>query len=233
MHPVRDGALLPNLGRINRKQSQHSSYRVRIGSSRVRPVQSRSKGIPSVLRNHGERGGRCPSRTLTLRLQDRSPGRNHGAMGAHLPPLRRRTLDPERMAGRNGENGENQALHIPSWLTNPVRAKTTRTRTTPTCGLPSPKSDHDPESVPITSHAGTARSGPRGAMLHEDRPQKWISPNPNPRRGRMENRIRNPIGAFQIPSYAVWAYQCLLHLPRHDEPHLFRHARPGNIGIPG
>jgi len=216
-------ALLPNLGRINRNQSQHSSYRVRIGSSGGRPVKSRSNGIPSIPRNHGKRGGRYPPSTLTLQLQDRSAGRKYGAMGAHLPPLKRRTPGLERMANRNGKNGENQALHIPSWLTNPLRAETTRMRTTPICGLPSPKSDHAPQSVPTTSHAGAARSGPRGAMAHEDGPQKWISPDPNPRRGRMENSVQNPIRTFPIPSYAIRAYQRPLHLPRHDEPYLFRH----------
>jgi len=44
-------------------------------------------------------------------------------MGAHLPPLRRRTPNPKRMADRNGENRENQELHIPSWLTNPLVLK--------------------------------------------------------------------------------------------------------------
>jgi len=154
-------------------------------------------------------------------------------MGAHLPPLGGRTLNPERVAKRNGKNGENQVLHVPSRLVNPLRAETTRTRITPICGLLSPKSDHDPEPVPTTSHAGAARSGPRGAMVHKDGPQKWILPDLNPRRGRMENSVKNPVRAFRIPSYAVRAYQHPLHLPRYDEPYLFRHARHGNIGIHG
>jgi len=196
MHPARNRALLPNLGRINRNQSQHLSYRIRIDSKGGRPVKSRSDRIPSVPQNHGKRGGRCPPKTPTLRLQNRSPGRKHGTMGAHLPPLRRRTPDPERMADRNGKNRENQTLHIPSRLTNPLRAETTQTRTMPMCRLRSPKSNHDPESVPTTSHAGAAGSGPRGAMVHEDGPQEWISPNPNLQRGRMENSVQNPIRAF-------------------------------------
>jgi len=212
------------IGYNNRNQSQRSSYQIRIGGKGGTPVKSRSNRIPSVPRNHVKRGGRCPPRTPTLRLQNQSPGRKHGAMGAHLPPFRRRTQDPKRMADRNGKNGENQALHIPSRFTNPLRAETKRTRTMPMCRLPSPKSNHHPESVPNTSHAGTAGSGPRGAMVHKDGPQKWISPNPNPRRGRMENSVQNPIQAFRIPSYAVRTDQRPLHLPTYDEPHLFRHA---------
>ena len=154
-------------------------------------------------------------------------------MGTYLPPLRRRTPDPEGMADRNGKNGENQVLHVPSWLPNPLHAKTTRSRITSICRLPSPKSDHDPKPVPTISHVGAARSGPRGAMVHQDKPQKWISPDLNPRRGRMENSIKNPVRAFRIPSYAVRAYQCPLHLLRYDELYLFQHARHGNIGIHG
>jgi len=175
--------LLPYLGRMNRNQSQRSSYRIRISGKEGRPIGSRPNRIPSVPWNHEKRGGRSPPRSPTLRQQNRSPGRKHSAIGAHLPPLQRRTLDPKRMADRNGENGENQALHIPSWLTNPLRAETVWTRNTSMCRLLSPKSDHGPESVPTTSHAGTAGLGPRGAMVYKDGPQKWISPNPNPRRG--------------------------------------------------
>jgi len=43
------------------------------------------------------------------------------------------------------------------------------------CRLPSPKSDHDPESVPTTSNAGAAGSGPRGAMVDKNIRKKKIA----------------------------------------------------------
>ena len=142
------------------------------------------KAVPMEFRQYlgimGKEAADAILRTPTLRLQDRPPGRKHSALGTLLPLVRRRTPDPERMADRDGKDGENQVLHIRGQLTNPLHAKTTRTRITPMCGLPSPESDHHPKSVPTTSDAGAARLGPRGTMVSENGPQKWISPDPNP-----------------------------------------------------
>ena len=106
MHAIRNSPHLANLGRINRNRPQHSSYRIHIGSGRRRPTEGSPNGIPPIARNHGKGGGRCPSRTLTLRLQDQSAGRKHRAVGTHLPPLGGRAPDPEGVAKGNGENGK-------------------------------------------------------------------------------------------------------------------------------
>ena len=170
MHAIRNSPHLANLGQINRNRPQHSSYRIHIGSGRRRPAEGSPNGIPPIARNHGKGGGRCPSRTLTLRLQDQSAGRKHRAVGTHLPPLGGRAPDPEGVAKGNGENRENQVLHVPSRLTDPLCTKTTWTGTAPRCGLLGTQSNHDPESVSPTSHAGTARPSPRDVMVHQNGP---------------------------------------------------------------
>jgi len=174
-----------------------------------------------------------PSRNTdptTARLISRKEAQHHGDPST---PSQRKNSGHEGMASGNGKNGENQALYIPSWLANPLRTEITRTRITPMCGLSSTKSDYDPEPVSTTPHAGAARSGPRGTMVHEDGPQERVSLDPDPRRGRMEDSVEDSVRSFRIPSYAVRDYQPPLHLPRYDEPYLLQHARHRNFSIHG
>jgi len=149
---------------------------------RKRPARGCPEGIPSVPRNHGKRGSGSSPRASPLQLQNRPIRSKYYAVGVHLPTLRSRTPNPERMAKGNGENRKNQTLLFTGWLTDPLCTQTTWKRTTPMCGLPSIKSHHDPKSVSLTPHAGTTGPSPGSTMVHENGPQKRISSYPNQRR---------------------------------------------------
>jgi len=141
-------------------------------------------------------------------------------MGTYIPPVRSGVTNPPGMVEGDRMNRENQAVDLHGWIANPVRTQTPQTRFPPVRGLLGPKPDNGPKSIPAPTDAGVTRPSTRGAMVHKKGPQKWVSSNPNEKRGRVEDHLLNLLRTIQIPSHTLWLNKCAVYVSRYDEPYL-------------
>jgi len=102
------------------------------------------------------------------------------------------------MAEGDGTDGENKAINITSWVSNPIRTKTPQTRTSPMCGLQGTEPDNDPKPIPAPTYAGIARPGMGSPMVHKNGPQKRVPPNSMRKGDEWKTAFRTRYGLFEF-----------------------------------